>query len=183
MERTQPGSSGKCRAVGQEATVTSGNSHKLQQGKCQWDIRKKSFNVRVVRLWNRLPREVGMSLQIFRTQLDKALSNPSQFVPVLLGGIGPGEQKSLPVHVTLWFYCNQRKKISENSSENSRSSTLSIASQTQQSIAFLAWVLTIYFFFPLPLMLQLGRNSSTEEETDKFSAKVEADFAHNWLTF
>lgn len=57
--------------------------------------------MRVVRHWNGLPREVGVSLHIFRTQLDKALNNPSQFVPVLLGVIGPGEQKSLPVHVTL----------------------------------------------------------------------------------
>lgn len=162
---------------------TRGSSHKLQQGKWQWDIREKIFNVRVVRHWNGLPREVGVSLHIFRTQLDKALSNPSQFVPVLLGVIGPGEQKSLPVHVTLWFYCNQRKKIGEKSSENSRRNTLSIASQTQQSIAFLAWVLTIFFIFFLPLMVQLGRNSSTEEEMDKFSAKVEADFAYNWLTF
>ena len=40
------------------------------------DIRKKSFTVRVVRHWNRLPREVvdAPSLETLKVRLDGALS-------------------------------------------------------------------------------------------------------------
>ena len=42
------------------------------------DIRKKSFKVRVVRHWNKLPREVldaPLSLEIFKTRVDQAPRN------------------------------------------------------------------------------------------------------------
>lgn len=41
------------------------------------NIGKKSFTVRVVRNWDRLPREVTdvLSLKIFKVLLDRALSN------------------------------------------------------------------------------------------------------------
>jgi len=41
------------------------------------DIRKRSFTVRVVRHWNRLPREVvdASSLETFKARIDGTLSN------------------------------------------------------------------------------------------------------------
>jgi len=54
-----------------------GNSFELKEGRFILDIRKKFFTVRVVRNWNRLPREVvdAPSLEVFKARLDGALSN------------------------------------------------------------------------------------------------------------
>ncbi|PKU42076.1 hypothetical protein llap_7615 [Limosa lapponica baueri] len=54
-----------------------GNSFKLKEGGFRLDIGKKFFTVRVVRHWNKLPREVvdAPSLEGFKTRLDGALSN------------------------------------------------------------------------------------------------------------
>jgi len=57
--------------------IGQSNGFKLREGRFTLDIKKKLFTMRVVKHWNRLPREAAEapSLETFKARLDGVLSN------------------------------------------------------------------------------------------------------------
>ncbi|KFR12987.1 hypothetical protein N306_11109, partial [Opisthocomus hoazin] len=53
------------------------NGYKLKDGRFRLDVRKKFFTMRVMKHWNRMPREAvdAPSLEVFNARLDGALSS------------------------------------------------------------------------------------------------------------
>ncbi|KFW11828.1 hypothetical protein N326_05236, partial [Eurypyga helias] len=53
------------------------NGFKLKMGRFRLDIRKQFFTEKVMKYWNRLPKEAvdAPSLAIFKARLDESLSN------------------------------------------------------------------------------------------------------------
>ena len=56
---------------------TKGNGFRLKDKRFRLDIMKKFLTIRMVKHWNRLPREVvdALSLETFKVSVDQALSN------------------------------------------------------------------------------------------------------------
>ena len=67
---------------------STGNGHKLQQGIFHLDERKNKYHHESSQALGQVPRETveSLFLEIFRTELDTALSNPTLKTALVLEG-------------------------------------------------------------------------------------------------
>ena len=65
--------------------MSDSDSFKLEVGRFTLDVRNKLFIQRVVRHWNRLPREVvnALSLEVFKARVDGILGSLIYWVAAL----------------------------------------------------------------------------------------------------
>jgi len=105
---------GACRKDGENifsrapCNRTRSNGFKLREGRFTLDIRKKIFTMRVVKHWNRLPRETveAPSLETLKARLDGA-EQPGlvEDISANCKGVGLDDlERSLPTQSILCFY-------------------------------------------------------------------------------
>ncbi|KAK4815423.1 hypothetical protein QYF61_001411 [Mycteria americana] len=91
---------------------THGNGSKLHQERFRRGIRKHFFTERVVKHWNRLPREVvdAPSLSVFRRHLDNALNNTKEDGVRLFSVVPSDRTRGNGEKLKYRKYCLNRRK-------------------------------------------------------------------------
>ncbi|KAK4831188.1 hypothetical protein QYF61_015920 [Mycteria americana] len=85
---------------------TRGNGFKLKEDRFRLDIKKTFFTMRVVKHWNRLPREVADApfLETFKVRLNGALSTLIELkMSLLIAGGGKKEGASHTIRIQDWL--------------------------------------------------------------------------------